>query len=79
MKPEYADVYGPFAIAITSSWKKKLTAFNVVGRVPREISRFCRYFINCVGLLEGRVRDVEVQEVSCNDRWNENPNHDDLI
>ena len=59
MKPEYANVHDPFAIAITVSLQKTLTEYNVVGHVSREISRLCsRYSLNYGGLLEGRVRDV---------------------
>ena len=58
MKPEYATIHDPLAIAITASLQETLTKYDVVGHVPREISRFCRYFLNYGGLLEGRVRDV---------------------
>ena len=44
MKPEYAIVQDQFAIAITASFQETLTAYDVVGRIPREISRFFRYF-----------------------------------
>ena len=30
----------------------------VIGHIPREISRFCRYFMDYGGLLEARVRDT---------------------
>ena len=35
----------------------KLTEYDSVGHIPREISRFCRYVVNYSGLLEARVRD----------------------
>ena len=41
MKPEYANVYDPLAIAITPSLQETSTGYDVVGDVPREISRFC--------------------------------------
>ena len=31
--------------------------WEIVGHLPREISRFCHYFVNYGGALEGRVRD----------------------
>ena len=62
MKPEYANVHDPFAISINASLKGKLTAFDAVGHVPRDISRFCRYFLNYGGELEGRVRDVRYRK-----------------
>ena len=58
MKPEYVNVHDPFAIIITASLQKIWTGYDVVAYVPREIFRFCRYFLNYRGLLEGRVRGV---------------------
>ena len=46
MKPEYANVYDPLAIAITASLQETLTGYDVVSHVPRKISRFCRYSLN---------------------------------
>ena len=46
MKPEYANVYDPLAIAITASLQETLTGYDVVGHVPRKVSRFCRYSLN---------------------------------
>ena len=51
MKPEFANVHDPFAIAITASSPETLTKYDVVGHVPREISRFCRYFLNSLRRL----------------------------
>ena len=31
---------------------------SVIGHIPREISRFCRYFMDYGGLLEAPVRDT---------------------
>ena len=38
--------------------------YDVVGLVPRAISRFFRYFLNYVGLLEARVRDVRYRRAA---------------
>ena len=62
MKSEYADVHDQFVIAITAYLQEKLTAYNVVVHVPREISRFCRHFLNHGGLLEKRARDVRYRK-----------------
>ena len=37
MKPEYANIQDPFAIAISASLWETLSAYDVVGYVPREI------------------------------------------
>ena len=37
MNPEYANVQDPFSSTITTSFQKKLTAYDVVGHIPREI------------------------------------------
>ena len=46
IKPEYVNVHDPFAIAITTFLQETLTEYDVFGHVTREISRFCRYFLN---------------------------------
>ena len=33
-----------------------MTDFDIVGNIPREISRFCHYFMNYGGNIEARVR-----------------------
>ena len=56
------NFFDPFAIAITASLQKTLTAYNVMGHVPREICRFCRYFLNYGGLLKKRARDARYRK-----------------
>ena len=45
MKPEYTNDHDPSAIAMTAFLQEALTEYYVVGHVPREISRFCRYSV----------------------------------
>ena len=45
----------PFAISLGAKIPGKLTDFDVVGHIPREISRFCHYFLNYGGKLEAPV------------------------
>ena len=59
IQAEFANVHDPFAMAVRATVKGKLTNSDVVGHIPREISRFCRYFVNYGGKLEGRVRDTK--------------------
>ena len=44
---------------MTTSVKRRgpFVEWEIVGHLPREISRFCHYFVNYGGALEGRVRD----------------------
>ena len=46
-----------FAISIHASLRDKITASDIVGHIPREISRFCHFFSIYGGAPEGRVRD----------------------
>ena len=57
LEQEYGNVHDPFAISIHASLRDKITASDIVGHIPREISRFCHFFLNYGGALEGRVRD----------------------
>ena len=53
-KPNIHDL---FAMAFKVKSAAMLTK-AVIGHIPREISRFCRYFMDYGGLLEARVRDT---------------------
>ena len=52
---EINNVHDPYAISLQTKIKGKLTESEIVGHIPREISRFCHYFINYGGKLETRV------------------------
>ena len=54
---EQGNVYDPFAMAFKAKSAAMLTK-SVIGHIPREISRFCRYFMDYGGLLEAPVRDT---------------------
>ena len=56
VKQEIGNLHDPFAISLGAKIPGKLTDFDIVGHIPREISRFCHYFINYGGKLEARVR-----------------------
>ena len=43
LEQEYGNVHDPFAISIHASLWDKITASDVVGHIPREISRFCHF------------------------------------
>ena len=54
---EQGHVHDPLATAFKVKSAAMLTK-AVIGHMPREISRFCRYFMDYGGLLEARVRDT---------------------
>ena len=54
---EQGHVHDPLATAFKVKNAVMLTK-AVIGHMPREISRFCRYFMDYGGLLEARVRDT---------------------
>ena len=55
---EEGNVHDPFAMAFKLKTQATLTP-AVVGHISREISHFCRYFMDYGGLLEARVRDTK--------------------
>ena len=54
---EQRNVYDPFAMAFKVKSAAMLTK-SVIGHIPRDISRFCWYFMDYGGLLEALVRDT---------------------
>ena len=56
IKQEIGNLHDPFAISLGANIPEKLTDFDIVGHIPREISRFCHYFMNYGGKLKARVR-----------------------
>ena len=58
MKQEINNVHDPFAISLETKIPGKLTDTEIVGHIPREISRFCHYFLNYGGKLEVRVTNA---------------------
>ena len=58
VEQEINNVHDPFAISLETKIPGKLTDTEIVGHIPREISRFCHYFLNYVGKLEVRVTNT---------------------
>ena len=59
---DYGNVEDPFAIAIKAKPRWRIRFWETVGHIPREISRFCYYFLNYGGCLEGRVRSPRYRQ-----------------
>jgi len=56
VKQEVANLHDPFAVSLGAKIPGNLTDFDIVGHIPREISRFCHYFLNYGGKIEARIR-----------------------
>ena len=54
---EHGNVHDPFAMTLSVKRSGSFVEWEIVGHLPREISRFCYYFLNYGGALKGRVRD----------------------
>ena len=50
VRQEIRNLHDPFTIFLGAKIREKLTDFDVAGHNPREISLFCRFFLNCEGL-----------------------------
>ena len=46
---EKSNVYDLYAIALARSTQATVTGIDVVGHLPREISRFCKFFYDYGG------------------------------
>ena len=51
-------MYDPYALALLTKLAETILEMDIVGHLPREISRFCRYFVNYGRKLEVRVTDI---------------------
>ena len=49
-------------MAIKAKPRLRIRILETVGHLPREISRFCFYFVNYGGQLEGRVRNPRYRQ-----------------
>ena len=57
---DYGNVHDPFALSLNAHLnRRRLAMYDIVGHIPREISRFCYYFLNYGGSLHARVRDTQ--------------------
>ena len=54
---EQGNVHDPFAMVFKVK-SAAMLAKAVIDHIPRELSRFCRYFMDYGGLLEAQIRDT---------------------
>ena len=57
VKQEVGNVHDPFAIG--ADIPRKLTSFDIMRHIPREINRLCHYFVNYGGAIEAKVRETK--------------------
>ena len=55
---EAGNVFDPYAMALKMRIPGQIEQISVVGHIPREISRFCHFFVLRGGELRGKVRDT---------------------
>ena len=54
---EKSNVYDPYAMVLARSTQATVTGIDVVCHLPREISRFCKFFYDFGGELSAVVRE----------------------
>ena len=54
---EKSNVFDPYAVALVQKIKATVTEIQVVGHLPREISRFCKFFYDYEGEFSVVARD----------------------
>ena len=66
VKQEKGNLYDPYAIGLYTKIRGKITTMSLVGHLPREISRFCKFYIEYGGNITAIVRDSKFrrQEIS---------------
>ena len=56
---EKSNVFDPYAMTLVRKTKATVTEIQVVGHLPREISRFCKFCCDYGGELSALVRDLK--------------------
>ena len=56
---EKYNVYDPYCCALYARSKCTIHGRCVVGHIPRELSRFCKYFLDYSGVIDATVTSVD--------------------
>lgn len=59
VKPESGNLFDPYAIGLFTKIRGKIEPLSLVGHLPREISRFCKFFFEYGGNIEATVCDIK--------------------
>lgn len=59
VKREKANVFDPYAMGLYCKIKGKIENLTLVGHLPREISRFCKFYVEYSGELGATVRSTK--------------------
>ena len=56
IKRDKLNLFDPYSIGLFCEIKGKIEKLSLVGHLPREISRFCKFFLEYDGFLDATVR-----------------------
>ena len=59
IKREHKNLHDPYAMGVYAKISGKIIDETLVGHIPREISRFCCYFVRYGGAFTARVRQTK--------------------
>lgn len=56
VKRDKANLFDPYSIGLYCQIKGKIDKLSIVGHLPREISRFCKFYLEYNGVINATVR-----------------------
>ena len=59
VKPQTRNLFDPYAIGLFTKIRGKIEPLSLVGHLPREISRFSKFYLEYGGNMKASVRDVK--------------------
>ena len=59
VKPQTGNLFDPYAIGLFTKIRGKIEPLSLVGHLPREISRFSKFYLEYGGSMKASVRDVK--------------------
>ena len=59
VKPQTRNLFDPYAIGLFTKIRGKIEPLSLVGQLPREISRFSKFYLEYGGNMKASVRNVK--------------------
>ena len=59
VKHQSGNLFDPYAIGLFTKIRGKIEPLSLVGHLPREISRFSKFFLEYGGNMKASVRDIK--------------------
>ena len=59
VKPQTRNLFDPYAIGLFTKIRGKIEPLSLVGHLPREISRFSKFYLEYGGNMKASVRNVK--------------------